>query len=153
MLFFYFFNHNYTHPSQDLKEYKQFWMLNLSHLDINVECFLHFESCPGDFMWYILQSCSKHSIVQNKITICSFDVIFYSVCFMLICSKKDFMHVHYMKIEAFEEKKKGISTKTEIQLNWIILIMRLTTNFAKCFSFLNLNIPTKYIFTNLVKVS
>lgn len=131
-------------------------MLNLNHFDINVECLLHFESCPGDFMWYILQSCSKHSIVQNKVTICSFDVpvTFYSVCFMLICSKKDFMHVHYMKIEAFEErKKKGISTKTEIQLNWIILIMRLSTNFAKCFSFLNLNTPTKYVFTILVKDS
>lgn len=53
------------------------------------------------------------------------------------------MHVHCMKIEAFKEKKKGISTKTEIQLNWIILIMRLSTNFAKCFSFLILNIPVR----------
>lgn len=132
-------------------------MLNLNHFDINVERLLHFESCPGDFMWYILQSCSKHSIVQNKVTICSFDVTFYSVCFMLICSKKRRLHacsLHENR-SLWRGKKKGISTKTEIQLNWIILIMGLyiSTNFAKCFSFLNLNIPTKYIFTNLVKVS
>lgn len=125
MLFFYFFNHNYTHPSQDLKEYKQFWMLNLSHLDINVERLLQFESCPGDFMWYILQSCSKHSIVQNKITICSFDVTFNSVCFVLICSKKRRLHacsLHENR-SLWRGKKIGISTKTEIQLNWIILII------------------------------
>lgn len=130
-------------------------MLNLNHYDIKVERLLQFESCPGDFMWYILQSCSKHSIVQNKFTICSFDVTFNSVFFMLICSKKRRLHacsLHENR-SLWRGKKIGISTKTEIQLNWIILIMRLSTNFAKCFSFLNLNIPTKYVFTNLVKVS
>lgn len=131
-------------------------MLNLNHFDIKVERLLQFESCPGDFMWYILQSCSKHSIVQNKVTICSFDVTFYSVCFMLICSKKRRLHA----CSLHENRSLWRGKKRNFYKNWNTAKLdnlnhnqRLSTNFAKCFSFLNLNIPTKYVFTNLVKVS
>lgn len=126
-------------------------MLNLNQYDIKVERLLQFESCPGDFMWYILQSCSKHSIVQNKITICSFDVTFNSVCFMLICSKKRRLHACSLHENRMPLKRKK---NRNFYKNWNTakldnLYHRLSTNFAKCFSFLNLNIPTKYVFTNL----
>lgn len=120
-------------------------MLTLNHFDIKVERLLQFESCPGDFMWYILQSCSKHSIVQNKFTICSFDVTFNSVFFMLICSKKRRLHacsLHENR-SLWRGKKIGIFYKNwnTAKLDNLNHNQRLSTNFAKCFSFLNLNIP------------
>lgn len=132
-------------------------MLNLNHYDIKVERLLQFESCPGDFMWYILQSCSKHSIVQNKFTICSFDVTFNSVFFMLICSKNRRLHACSLhenrSLWRGKKNKNFYKNWNTAKLDNLNHNQRLSANFAKCFSFLNLNIPTKYVFTNLVKVS
>lgn len=132
-------------------------MLNLNHYDIKVERLLQFESCPGDFMWYILQSCSKHSIVQNKFTICSFDVTFNSVFFMLICSKKRRLHACSLhenrSLWRGKKNRNFYKNWNTAKLDNLNHNQRLSTNFANCFSFLNLNIPTKYVFTNLVKVS